>query len=291
MIWLFCPHLCPYLRPEPCWGDREPEGSTRTPPTGISLKAGRGRLLHRRLNSDTNILARCLALSADSEGHVNKLRCWLQFEMAGLPRWLSGKEFTCQADVGSIAGSARSPGEGNGNPLQYSCLENFTDRGAWWARVHGVAKSQAWLSNYTATNSSHTGYVFCVFVCMCPLASDRGGGRERRRVREEHLKDNLLQNTSEIPFPWAFLKDFCCSPPRDTCPCHISPKCPCIMVCIFLSYTMSLGTYYVFQTKVLTNAPGSKWLFIPNKIMEFYYINYQARNYILRFQELVTKQA
>ena len=146
-------------------------------------------------------------------------------------------------------------------------------------------------SDYTATNSSHTGYVFCVCVCMCPLASDRGGGRERRRVREEHLKDNLLQNTSEIPFPWAFWKDFCCSPPRDTCPCHISPKCPYIMVCIFLSYTMSLGTYYVFQTKVLTNAPGSKWLFIPNKIMEFYYINYQARNYILRFQELVTKQA
>ena len=122
--------------------------------------------------------------------------------MAGLPRWLSGKEFTCQAgDVGSIAGSARSPGEGNGDPLQYSCLENFTDRGAWWARVHGVAKSQARLSDYTATNSSHTGYVFCVCVCMCPLASDRGGGRERRRVREEHLKDNLLQNTSEIPFP------------------------------------------------------------------------------------------
>ena len=44
-------------------------------------------------------------------------------------------------DVGSIPGSGRSPGEGNGNPLQYSCLENSTDRGAWWAIVHGVAKS------------------------------------------------------------------------------------------------------------------------------------------------------
>ena len=44
-------------------------------------------------------------------------------------------------DVGSIPGSGRSPGEGNGNPLQYSCLENSTDRGAWWATVHGVAKS------------------------------------------------------------------------------------------------------------------------------------------------------
>ena len=45
-------------------------------------------------------------------------------------------------DMGSIPGSGRSPGEGNGNPLQYSCLENHMDRGAWWATVHGVAKSQ-----------------------------------------------------------------------------------------------------------------------------------------------------
>ena len=44
-------------------------------------------------------------------------------------------------DLGSIPGSGRSSGEGNGNPLQYSCLENPMDRGAWWATVHGVAKS------------------------------------------------------------------------------------------------------------------------------------------------------
>ena len=44
-------------------------------------------------------------------------------------------------DVGSILGSGRSPGEGNGNPLQYSCLGNPMDRGAWWATVRGVAKS------------------------------------------------------------------------------------------------------------------------------------------------------
>ena len=53
------------------------------------------------------------------------------------PRWLSGKESTCQAgDMGSIPGSGRSPEEGNGNPLQYSCLGNPTDRGAWRATVH-----------------------------------------------------------------------------------------------------------------------------------------------------------
>ena len=53
-----------------------------------------------------------------------------------------GKESTCNAgDLGSIPGSGRSPGEGNGNPLQYSCLENSIDRGAWRAILYGVTKS------------------------------------------------------------------------------------------------------------------------------------------------------
>ena len=52
------------------------------------------------------------------------------------------KESACNAgNLGSIPGLRRSPGEGNGNPFQYSCLENPMDRGAWWATVHGVAKS------------------------------------------------------------------------------------------------------------------------------------------------------
>ena len=50
-----------------------------------------------------------------------------------------------QTDVSLIPGSGRSSGEGNGNPLQYSCLENPMDRGAWWATVHGAAKSWTWL--------------------------------------------------------------------------------------------------------------------------------------------------
>ena len=54
-----------------------------------------------------------------------------------------GKESACSAgDLGSIPGLGRSPGEGNGNPLQYPCLENRMDRGSWWAAVHGVAKSR-----------------------------------------------------------------------------------------------------------------------------------------------------
>ena len=50
-------------------------------------------------------------------------------------------------DAGSIPGSGRSPGGGNGNPLQYSCLKNSMDKGDWWAKVHGVPKNEAWLSD------------------------------------------------------------------------------------------------------------------------------------------------
>ena len=65
-----------------------------------------------------------------------------------LPVGSDGKESACNTgDPGSIPGSGRSPGEGNGNPLQYFCLENSMDRGAWWATVHVVAKSWTRLSD------------------------------------------------------------------------------------------------------------------------------------------------
>ena len=66
----------------------------------------------------------------------------------GLPGELSGKESNCQAgDMGSIPGWGRVSGEGNGNPLQYSGLENSMDRGAWKATVHGVTKSRTRLND------------------------------------------------------------------------------------------------------------------------------------------------
>ena len=62
------------------------------------------------------------------------------------------KASSCNAgDLCSIPGSGRSPGEGNGNPLQFSCLENPMDGGVWWATVHGVTKSQTQLSDFTFT--------------------------------------------------------------------------------------------------------------------------------------------
>ena len=64
------------------------------------------------------------------------------------PGGSDSKKSACNArDLGSIPGSERAPGEGNGNPLQHSCLENPMDRGAWWATVHGITKSQTQLSN------------------------------------------------------------------------------------------------------------------------------------------------
>ena len=60
----------------------------------------------------------------------------------GFPGGSEVKASVCNmGDLGSIPGLGRFPGEGNGNPLQYSCLENSMDGGAWWATVHGVAKS------------------------------------------------------------------------------------------------------------------------------------------------------
>jgi len=79
------------------------------------------------------------------------------------------KNLPCSAGdagaMGSIPGLERSPGEGNGNPLQYSCLENLMDRGAWRTTVHGVAKSWTQLSDYTTTT-------------MEPKYSEKGKGKK-----------------------------------------------------------------------------------------------------------------
>ena len=82
---------------------------------------------------------------------LNQCILWLRLPILsnknyGFPGGSDGRKPACSAGhPGSTPGSGRSPGEGNGNPLQYSCLENPMDRGAWWAIVHGVTKSQTQL--------------------------------------------------------------------------------------------------------------------------------------------------
>ena len=84
--------------------------------------------------------------------------------------------------LGLILGSGRSLGEGNGNPLWYSCLENAMDRGGWWATVHGVAKSQTQFSNRVHTHKEGTAKAFfdlrtqvklIYTILCCPLPKVR----------------------------------------------------------------------------------------------------------------------
>ena len=79
----------------------------------------------------------------------------------GLPSWLGGKESACHCrrcrDIGSIPGSGRYHGRGNGNPLQYPCLKNSTDKTAWGPTVYGVTESET-----TEQLSTHT--------CMCLIS-------------------------------------------------------------------------------------------------------------------------
>ena len=91
-----------------------------------------------------------LALEGEilTSGPVEKSLQLMFLSVIKCPGGSDGNESACNAgDSGSVPGLCRSPGEGNGNPLQYSCLENPMDRGAWWAMVHGVAKSQTHLSD------------------------------------------------------------------------------------------------------------------------------------------------
>ena len=68
---------------------------------------------------------------------------YLYLPLMGFPDGSDGKDSACNVgDLGSVPGLGRSPGEGNGYPLQYSCLENPMDRGVWWATLHGIVKSQ-----------------------------------------------------------------------------------------------------------------------------------------------------
>ena len=92
---------------------------------------------------------------AAAPAHIHPPLCWMRLVIRGgyqdLPWWLSSKASACnEGDLGSVPGSGRSPGGGNGNLLQDSCLENPQDRGAWQATVHGVAKSQTRLKQLNA---------------------------------------------------------------------------------------------------------------------------------------------
>ena len=84
----------------------------------------------------------------NNRGQRNIFYLTMLLDKLGFPDGSDGKESACnEGDPGLISGLGRFSGEGNGNSLQYSCLGNPMDRGAWWSTVHGVTKSQRRLSN------------------------------------------------------------------------------------------------------------------------------------------------
>ena len=105
--------------------------------------------------TNPGIEPRSSALEADSL--LTELQRKPQFPLEFLDE-SDSKEFACNAgDSCWICGSGRSPREGNGYPLQYSCLENPMDKGGWQARVHGFAKNQTRLSDFTFIKSTRMG--------------------------------------------------------------------------------------------------------------------------------------
>jgi len=116
------------------------------------------------LDTFSPVLSFCVTLLIRYPGLIFILFFFLDYRLCRLSRWLNSKESTCNAgatgDAVLIPRSGRSPGRGHSNLLQYSCLKNPTDRGAWRATVHGVTKSRTRLKRLSM--HSHTDYVALV---------------------------------------------------------------------------------------------------------------------------------
>ena len=111
-----------------------------------------------------------LSVKRDVSVHLKRMRIEQVYVYNGLSRWLGGKESTSNArDMGSIPGSGSSPGGGNGNPLKYSCLGNSMERETWQATVHGVAKSQTWLSDLAHTHN----LLITLFITLFHIPKNR----------------------------------------------------------------------------------------------------------------------
>ena len=135
---------------------------------------------------------------------------------SGFPGGSDGKESTCNAgDPGLISGSERSPGEGNGNPLQYSCLENTRHRGTWQATVHRVTEGETRLSDFTFTFHFHAlekemATHSSILAWRIPGTEEPGGlpSMESHRVRHD-WSDLAAATAKTTDMSFAILEKFC----------------------------------------------------------------------------------
>ena len=134
----------------PSWASLPPPSPPHSHPSRSSQSTKLSSLCHTAASHQLSVLHAVLCVCENST---------VPIAPQSPPPWASqvarGKEPACQCrrhrGLGSIPGSGRSPGGGNGNPRQYSCLDNSMHRGAWWVTVHRVAESQAWLSTHIHT--------------------------------------------------------------------------------------------------------------------------------------------
>ena len=136
--------------------------------------------------------------------------------LASFPGGSDSKVSACSAgDPGLIPGSGRSPGEGNGNPLQYSCLENSMDGGAWLAIVHGVTKSWTRLSHFTSLHFTSLSQApgRCIVTCL------HVGGLWKKQKNHLNMKS------------WILKKNFCCGCFGQGVACRILVRWVCVSVC------------------------------------------------------------
>ena len=144
-----------------------------------------------------------------------------------------GEESACnEGDLGLIPGSGRFPGEGNGNPLLYSCLEISMDRGAWWATVHRVTRSQMRLSNFHFRHSKGLQMAQAeALLCLLPsLASTetKGVSGKQGNSSQERMKDVIVPGRLGLesgfgPAPKLCGLWFSCGPYGKTIPAWLPP--------------------------------------------------------------------
>ena len=133
--------------------------------TSLWKTSGRKRKLTRQYGSQKGTLSAVFLVLAPGSIHTQFFYYLVPPIAGGFPGGSEGKESSCNSgDLGWIPGLKRSPGEGNGNPLQYSYLENPMDGGAWQAIVHGVAKSLTPLKGFTLLSSK---CYFCPRMLQC----------------------------------------------------------------------------------------------------------------------------
>ena len=136
----------------------------------------------------------------------------------GLPKWFSDKEFACQYRRHEFNPLGRSPGEGNGNPLQYFWLENSMDTEPWWVTVHGVTKGRTWLSTAQQFLKLYTKFCICGHKCS---------------------------------FLGLKLQKLLLSSPKKCGPDDVKPQSPLCLVCLFLWFPT-----LIFSQRVYTHDSG-----------------------------------